>query len=134
MPETAFFCLFLFHLAGCCHVPCVGGSATLCLTTLIAVVTGRPQLITAQPTRLAPRQIGTQVALQVAGQQPVSGATIMPIFRPTQPAKAMSVATAPVVSNAVMSTQVQATQPQFVNQVIPYMCGGAPFVCNQVIP
>ena len=97
--------------------------------TLIIVI-GRPQLITAQPTRLAPRQMGAQVALQVAGQQPVSGTTIMPMFRPNQPAKAMGIATAPVVSHtvmsmaaapvvshAVMSTQVQATQPQFVSQV-----------------
>ena len=107
---------FFIWLVLFCRLPwkiCYSG-----LTSLVAIITGRPQLITAQPTRLAPRQIGAQVALQVAGQQPVSGATIMPIFRPAQPAKAMSVATASVASSVVMSTQAQATQPQFVNQVI----------------
>ncbi|XP_070195250.1 lethal(3)malignant brain tumor-like protein 3 [Littorina saxatilis] len=79
-------------------------------------VSSRPQLITAQPTRLAPRQMSTQVALQMAGQQPVPGATIMPLFRPANTAKAVGLAAAPGGSNAGITSQAQ--QAQFVNQVM----------------
>ncbi|KAL8570655.1 hypothetical protein ACOMHN_039090 [Nucella lapillus] len=80
--------------------------------------TGRPQLITAQPTRLAPRQMGPQVALQMAGgQQAVSGATIMPLFRPAQSVKPVSVS-GTIMSNAAISVQTHSQQPQFVNQVL----------------
>ncbi|XP_076440126.1 lethal(3)malignant brain tumor-like protein 3 isoform X2 [Babylonia areolata] len=97
----------------------------LALAEQFYTISGRPQLI-AQPTRLAPRQIGTQVALQVAGQQPVSGTAIMPLFRPAQTAKPVGGITGTIVSNSAVNVQAQGQQPQLVNQVVAAAAANMP--------
>lgn len=77
---------------------------------------GRPQLISTQPTRLAPRPLGTQMALQVSGQQQMTAATIMPMFRPNQATKGITGSN--VSGIPVSMSPSQAQQAQFVNQVM----------------
>lgn len=80
-------------------------------------LTGRPQLITAAPTRLAPRPLGSQ-GLQVPGHQSPTSATLVPLFRPSQAPKVLSAATQPIASAPAVNVQ-----GQFVNQVVAVSTG-----------
>jgi hypothetical protein len=82
-----------------------------------SLFSGRPQLLAGQAARLAPRQLGPQVALQVAGQQSVAGATIMPFFRPAMSGKPITVATTQGVGSVALTSQNQTQQQQLFNQV-----------------